>query len=74
MSNQPSELLSKQPYDVVLCDQLLPGADGLSFVKKCNLLYPSSNVILMTGYGDRELAIAALKAGAYDYLTKPFSY
>ena len=64
--------LSNNNFDVVLCDQLLPGADGLSFVKKCNLLYPQSAVILMTGYGDRELAVAALKAGAYDYLTKPF--
>ena len=41
-------------------------------VKKCGLLYPDSSVILMTGYGDRDLAIAALKAGAYDYLSKPF--
>ena len=66
-------LLDQNCFDIVLCDQRLPGSDGLSFIKQCRERNPDLAVILITGFGSSELALEAMRAGAYDYLSKPFS-
>ncbi len=68
------EIIKKQKFDVVICDYRLPDIDGISFIKKCKKLTPETETILITGFGDNELAVKALKSGAYSYITKPFEF
>ncbi len=67
------ELFRKQPFDVVITDLRLPGMSGLDVLKEVKKHSPDCTVIVMTAYGTVETAVEALKQGAYDYLTKPFS-
>ena len=56
---------------VVLSDVRMPGMDGFQFFEHLHKIDPDLPVILLTGHGDVPMAVAALKAGAYDFLTKP---
>jgi two-component system response regulator AtoC len=58
--------------DIVLCDVRMPHVDGLEFVERYRGEGGRGLVIVMTAYGSMELAIDAMKRGAYDYLPKPF--
>jgi two-component system, NtrC family, response regulator AtoC len=58
-------------YDVVVADIRLPKVDGLTLFRRVKKEAPSTDVILITGYGAVAEAVAALKEGAHDYLTKP---
>jgi DNA-binding NtrC family response regulator len=60
-------------YDLVLTDIRMPGNSGVELLKEVKGRYPDIEVIMMTAYSTVENAIDALKAGAYDYMTKPFS-
>ena len=60
-------------YTVVVTDLSLPGADGLAVLKAAKQANASSYVVIVTGYASLDSAIAAVRLGAYDYLTKPFS-
>jgi DNA-binding NtrC family response regulator len=60
-------------FAVVVTDLSLPGADGLAVLKAARQANASSYVIIVTGYASLDSAIAAVRLGAYDYLTKPFS-
>ncbi len=67
------QLLNRERFDLVLTDFKLPGMNGLEFllaVKRANASLP---VVLMTAYGSVESAVGAMKAGASDYVLKPFS-
>jgi two-component system NtrC family response regulator len=66
-------LLEAEAFDVVLTDLRLPGKDGLEVLREAREKNPPPSVITMTGYGSIESAVAAMKLGAEDYLTKPFS-
>jgi two-component system response regulator AtoC len=59
-------------FDVVICDVRLPKVDGLTLFRRLRRESPSTKVIMMTAYAGVAEAVAALKEGAYDYLTKPF--
>jgi two-component system, NtrC family, response regulator AtoC len=59
--------------DIVLCDVRMPRLGGLEFLEKYQAANGTAMVIMMTAYGGTDLAIQAMKAGAYDYLPKPFS-
>ena len=59
--------------DIILCDVRMPRLPGLEFVQRYREQSGTAMVIVMTAYGSMELAIQAMKAGAYDYLSKPFS-
>jgi two-component system, NtrC family, response regulator AtoC len=65
-------LVEASPVDVVICDVRLPGIDGLTLLRQVRQTRPSVDFILMTAFAEVSDAVAALKVGAYDYLTKPF--
>src|SRR5436853_7418499 len=56
---------------VVVSDLVMPGLDGLGLLRALQDELPFASVIILTGHGTVETAVAALKEGAYDYLTKP---
>lgn len=58
-------------FDVVFCDVKMPGKDGIEVVEALTLKGLATPVIIMTGHGSVELAVQALKAGAYDFIEKP---
>jgi two-component system response regulator HydG len=59
-------------FDVALLDVRMPGPSGLDVCRALSSACPDLPVVLMTGFGDMDAAIAALRAGAHDFLTKPF--
>jgi len=65
--------LDAQNFDAVLLDLRLPGAGGLDALRRIKERRPESVVIVVTGYGTVQSAVQAMKHGAYDYVTKPFS-
>jgi DNA-binding NtrC family response regulator len=66
-------LLEVQSVDAVLLDLRLPGAGGLEAMRRVKERRPEAIVIVVTGYGTVQTAVQAMKNGAYDYVTKPFS-
>jgi DNA-binding NtrC family response regulator len=66
-------LLDSQAFDAVLLDLRLPGAGGLEALRRIKERRPEAVVIVVTGYGTVQSAVQAMKNGAYDYVTKPFS-
>jgi DNA-binding NtrC family response regulator len=66
-------LLENQNIDAVLLDLRLPGASGLEALRRIKDRRPEAIVIVVTGYGTVQSAVQAMKHGAYDYVTKPFS-
>jgi two-component system response regulator AtoC len=60
------------PVDVVLCDVRMPGMDGLELLPELIRRLPGAPVLMMSAYGSGDLAVEALKRGAFDYLAKPF--
>ncbi|MCG8588638.1 MAG: sigma-54 dependent transcriptional regulator [Proteobacteria bacterium] len=66
------ELLDASVVDVVLCDQRMPGMDGLELLPQLVRRLPDATLIMMSAYGTEDLAVEAMQSGAYDYLAKPF--
>ncbi len=64
--------MAEREFDVVITDLKMPDASGLDVLAECKRLHPNTQVIVVTAFATAETAIAAMKAGAYDYLTKPF--
>ncbi len=62
----------REPFDAVLCDVRMPVLDGLAFLERYRGAGGTALVIMMSAYGSEDAAIAAMKAGAYDYIPKPF--
>jgi DNA-binding NtrC family response regulator len=63
--------LGRKPFDLALVDIRLPDGDGFDVLAHCRENYPRMSVILLTGYGTVESAVEAIRAGAFDFLTKP---
>jgi two-component system, NtrC family, response regulator AlgB len=66
-------MLSEKPCDLVLTDYRMAEMNGLELLQEIKRRRPETLVILMTAYATVEGAVAAMKSGAYDYVTKPFS-
>lgn len=69
---QALKVLSSRGFDIILCDLNLPGMSGIEFTESCQELDIDTSIVLMTGFGSHELALEALRKGAYDYISKPF--
>ena len=67
------KLLRENPVDLVLTDFRLPGMNGLEFLQAAKRVNAALPVVVMTAYGSVETAVEAMKAGASDYVLKPFS-
>ncbi|MGM0508207.1 MAG: response regulator [Fusobacteriota bacterium] len=67
------EKLKEGEYDLILLDMKLPGMDGLEVLKKIKESNKEVTVIMITGFGNIDTAVEAMKLGAVDYLRKPFS-
>ena len=65
------ELLNENDYDVVLCDIKMPGMDGLEVMAKAAETAPEVPFILISGHGTIEIAVEAVRKGAYDFISKP---
>jgi len=64
--------LAQDEFDLVLSDVRMPGSDGISFARELHAEFPDLPVLLMTAYGSIRTAVDAMKAGATDYILKPF--
>lgn len=76
VAGSAEEFLNKvllEPFELALIDVNLPGMDGITLTRKMKAMSCTCDIIIMTGEPNLENAIGAIKAGAYDYLTKPFS-
>jgi DNA-binding NtrC family response regulator len=65
-------LVAQTHYDIALLDIKMPGMDGLELQSRLAAADPDLTIILMTAYASVETAVKAMKAGAYDYIVKPF--
>jgi two-component system, NtrC family, nitrogen regulation response regulator NtrX len=61
----------EKTYDVVLCDIKMPKLDGIEFLQKAGESNPDVPIIMISGHGNIETAVEAVKKGAYDYISKP---
>ena len=66
-------LLEERPAHIVLTDMVMPNMSGLEFLEKVKKLLPACEIAVMTGHSSVETAVQAMKLGAYDYISKPFS-
>ena len=65
------EALQKNNYDCILVDLDMPGLNGIEVIARCKELTPDTETVVLTGKSSLDSAIAALRHGAFDYLTKP---
>ena len=70
-ANEALTRVAEQTYDLALLDIKMRGTDGVELQRKLHELVPGLIVIMMTGYASVETAVATLRNGAYDYITKP---
>ncbi len=68
---QAIEILSNTPFEVVLTDVNMPGMDGIALTRRIAETRPSTLVIIVTSHGNMETAVNAIRAGAFDFITKP---
>src|SRR5207237_5152091 len=66
------ELARAMPFDAALVDIMMPGLDGIATLDELKRIDEDLAVILITAYASVERAISAMKAGAFDYISKPF--
>ncbi len=69
---QALEIIEKEKPGIVIADLVMPGMDGIELLKKAKEISPGIEVIIITAYGSIPTAITAMRAGAYDYIEKPF--
>jgi two-component system, NtrC family, response regulator AtoC len=65
-------MLRQYPYNVIITDLRMPGLTGEAILEEALSLFPETIVIVMTGFGNIQSAVEAIRRGAYDYLPKPF--
>lgn len=72
-AQQALQLMREERFDLVITDLTMPGMDGISFLKAAREMDQELIGIVMTGHGSIDTAVAAMKAGAFDYILKPFT-
>jgi signal transduction histidine kinase len=65
------EQIQEHDYDAIVSDIKMPGMDGLALLEKIQELRPETPALLITGHGEHDLAVQALRGGAYDFIQKP---
>lgn len=65
------EMFRRRTYDIVLCDVKMPKMDGIEFLEKARELNPDTPIIIISGHGNIDTAVEAVKKGAFDYISKP---
>jgi DNA-binding NtrC family response regulator len=63
--------LKARDYDIVLCDIKMPEMDGIEVLKKIMEMKPETTVVMISGHGNIDTAVEAIKLGAYDFIVKP---
>jgi DNA-binding NtrC family response regulator len=67
-------LLKDKSYDLIITDIILPGISGIELLAKYRKTNTAQKVIIITAYGSLETAVASMKAGACDFITKPLMH
>ncbi len=68
------QVIEEETPALVITDLKMPGLSGLDLLKKIRQSYPQTTVLMITAFGTVQTAVEAMKAGAYDYITKPIDY
>jgi two-component system response regulator HydG len=71
---QALDALNDESFDVVVADLLMPGMSGVQLCERILASWPDVLVVVITAFGSLDTAISAIRAGAYDFLTKPFEF
>ena len=66
------EKAKQQPFDLVVCDIMMPGKNGVEVLREIKLLRPEAAVVMATGYATMETAAQSIQLGAFDYIAKPY--
>jgi len=64
--------IEEHPYDLVVLDIMMPGMDGLEVLQRVKEAHPDIDIVMITGLSEIDVAVRAMKLGAFDYLPKPF--
>lgn len=64
--------IAENQFDFILCDIKMPNMDGITFLQQAGTTIQASTVIMMSAFGTVDMALEAIKAGAYDFISKPF--
>lgn len=73
-SAEACTLLAVEQFDAIISDVMMPGEDGIAFLGRVNESWPEIPVILMTGHAQLQMAVNAIKNGAFDFIHKPFDF
>ena len=71
--NDALEFINKNKYDLIITDIKMPKISGIEILRESMALHPNTPVIMITAFASTEVAVEAMKLGAYDYITKPFN-
>ena len=71
---EASTLLVLEQFDAIISDVMMPGEDGIAFLGRVHASWPDLPVVLMTGHAQMQMAVNAIKNGAFDFVCKPFDF
>ncbi len=71
-SKRAQNIIAENPISLIISDLSMPGMDGMDLLKSTKEQFPLIEFIMITGHGTIELAVEAIKSGAYDFISKPF--
>ena len=70
--SQALDVLTRRPFDVVITDLNMPTMNGTELCRRVKVVLPHLPVVVVTAFGSIDGAVEAMRAGAYDFVTKPF--
>ncbi len=65
-------ILDSETFDLVICDIKMPGMDGIGLLDHITKSFPDLTIVMLTAFGNIDIAVKAIKKGAYDFVSKPF--